>query len=33
MEQTGHEYFPRATWDLVVPALLRHTQADVRPPG
>jgi len=25
MEHTGHEYFPRATWDLVVPALLRHT--------
>ena len=28
MEHTGHEYFPRATWDLVVPALLRHTQPD-----
>jgi pimeloyl-ACP methyl ester carboxylesterase len=25
LEQTGHEYFPRATWDLVVPAVLRHT--------
>lgn len=25
LEQTGHEYFPRATWDLVVPAILRHT--------
>ena len=24
LEQTGHEYFPRATWDLVVPAILRH---------
>jgi pimeloyl-ACP methyl ester carboxylesterase len=27
LEQTGHEYFPRATWDVVVPALLRHTAA------
>jgi pimeloyl-ACP methyl ester carboxylesterase len=25
LEQTGHEYFPPATWDLVVPAILRHT--------
>jgi pimeloyl-ACP methyl ester carboxylesterase len=25
---TGHEYFPRHTWDTVVPAILRHT--DVR---
>jgi pimeloyl-ACP methyl ester carboxylesterase len=25
MEQTGHEYFPPATWDVVVPAILRHT--------
>jgi pimeloyl-ACP methyl ester carboxylesterase len=25
LEQTGHEYFPPSTWDLVVPALLRHT--------
>jgi pimeloyl-ACP methyl ester carboxylesterase len=25
LEQTGHEYFPQATWDLVVPAILRHT--------
>jgi pimeloyl-ACP methyl ester carboxylesterase len=25
LEQTGHEYFPRATWDLVVPAIVRHT--------
>jgi pimeloyl-ACP methyl ester carboxylesterase len=25
LEHTGHEYFPRATWDLVVPAILRHT--------
>jgi pimeloyl-ACP methyl ester carboxylesterase len=24
LEQTGHEYFPRATWDLVVPAILRR---------
>ncbi len=22
LEHTGHEYFPRATWDLVVPAIL-----------
>jgi pimeloyl-ACP methyl ester carboxylesterase len=25
LEATGHEYFPRHTWDLVVPAILRHT--------
>lgn len=25
LEQTGHEHFPRATWELVVPAILRHT--------
>jgi pimeloyl-ACP methyl ester carboxylesterase len=25
LEHTGHEYFPRHTWDLVVPAILRHT--------
>ena len=25
LEDTGHEYFPRHTWDLVVPAILRHT--------
>jgi pimeloyl-ACP methyl ester carboxylesterase len=25
LEQTGHEYFPRATWEVVVPAILRHT--------
>ena len=25
LEHTGHEYFPRATWDIVVPAILRHT--------
>ena len=30
LEQTGHEYFPRATWDLVVPAILRHTSAGRR---
>jgi pimeloyl-ACP methyl ester carboxylesterase len=23
LEDTGHEYFPRATWDVVVPAVLR----------
>jgi pimeloyl-ACP methyl ester carboxylesterase len=27
LEHTGHEYFPPATWDVVVPALLRHTSA------
>jgi pimeloyl-ACP methyl ester carboxylesterase len=26
LEDTGHEYFPRATWDVVVPALLRHSR-------
>jgi pimeloyl-ACP methyl ester carboxylesterase len=25
LEGTGHEYFPRDTWDVVVPAILRHT--------
>jgi pimeloyl-ACP methyl ester carboxylesterase len=25
LEHTGHEYFPPATWDIVVPAILRHT--------
>jgi pimeloyl-ACP methyl ester carboxylesterase len=25
LEQTGHEYFPREVWDIVVPAILRHT--------
>jgi pimeloyl-ACP methyl ester carboxylesterase len=30
LEHTGHEYFPRATWDLVVPAILRHTSGDDR---
>lgn len=25
LEQAGHEYFPRSTWGVVVPALLRHT--------
>jgi pimeloyl-ACP methyl ester carboxylesterase len=25
LEHTGHEYFPRETWDVVVPAILRHT--------
>jgi pimeloyl-ACP methyl ester carboxylesterase len=24
LERTGHEYFPRETWDLVVPTVLRH---------
>jgi pimeloyl-ACP methyl ester carboxylesterase len=27
LEQTGHEYFPQPTWNLVVPAILRHTSA------
>lgn len=27
MEQTGHEVFPRAQWDTVVPAILDHTKA------
>jgi pimeloyl-ACP methyl ester carboxylesterase len=27
MEATGHEYFPRAVWPLIVPAILRHTSA------
>jgi pimeloyl-ACP methyl ester carboxylesterase len=26
LEQTGHEYFPPATWDLVVPAILHVDQ-------
>jgi pimeloyl-ACP methyl ester carboxylesterase len=25
LEQTGHEYVPRATWNRVVPIILRHT--------
>ena len=33
LEQTGHEYFPRATWDLVVSALLRHTSLRTRGGG
>jgi pimeloyl-ACP methyl ester carboxylesterase len=33
LEQTGHEYFPRATWDLVVPAILRHTSGGRRRSG
>jgi pimeloyl-ACP methyl ester carboxylesterase len=27
LEQTGHEYFPPHTWDVVVPRLLAHTSA------
>lgn len=27
MEQTGHEIFPRARWDAVVPAVIEHTGA------
>ncbi|MDA0637462.1 alpha/beta hydrolase [Nonomuraea sp. MCN248] len=26
MERTGHEVFPRAQWDTVVPAILEHTE-------
>jgi hypothetical protein len=25
LEHMGHEYFPPSTWDVVVPAILRHT--------
>jgi pimeloyl-ACP methyl ester carboxylesterase len=25
LERVGHEYFPPASWDVVVPAILRHT--------
>jgi pimeloyl-ACP methyl ester carboxylesterase len=28
LERTGHEYFPRETWDVVVPAILRHTAGE-----
>jgi pimeloyl-ACP methyl ester carboxylesterase len=28
LEQTGHEYLPRPTWDTVVPAILRHTAGE-----
>jgi pimeloyl-ACP methyl ester carboxylesterase len=27
LPQTGHEYFPRAVWGIVVPAILEHTSA------
>jgi pimeloyl-ACP methyl ester carboxylesterase len=30
LEHTGHEYFPPATWDLVVEAILRHTSGRPR---
>ena len=30
LEGIGHEHPPPATWDLVVPALLKHTEAAVR---
>jgi hypothetical protein len=33
LERTGHEYFPRATWGVVVPALLRLTEGSVREPA
>ena len=33
LEQTGHEYFPRGTWDLVVSAILRHTLGRHLPAG
>ena len=31
VEHMGHEYFPPATWDLVVPAILRHTSGGISP--
>jgi pimeloyl-ACP methyl ester carboxylesterase len=27
LERTGHEYFPRASWDRVIPTVLEHTSA------
>jgi pimeloyl-ACP methyl ester carboxylesterase len=27
LPKTGHEYFPRAVWDIVVPNILQHTSA------
>jgi hypothetical protein len=27
LEGVGHELPPRAVWDIVVPAILRHTSA------
>jgi pimeloyl-ACP methyl ester carboxylesterase len=31
LQPMGHEYFPPATWDVVVPAILRHTAGGERP--
>jgi pimeloyl-ACP methyl ester carboxylesterase len=28
LERTGHEYLPRHTWDVAVPAILRHTSGE-----
>jgi pimeloyl-ACP methyl ester carboxylesterase len=25
LDQMGHDYFPRGSWDVVVPAILQHT--------
>jgi pimeloyl-ACP methyl ester carboxylesterase len=33
VERMGHEYFPREAYDLVVPAILRHTGNGADPPG
>jgi hypothetical protein len=30
LEQVGHEVPPRALWDVVVPAILRHTSSAPR---
>ena len=30
LEGVGHEYPPRQVWDIVVPAILRHTAAERR---
>jgi len=31
LERTGHEYFPRATWDHVISTILAHTKEAGRP--
>jgi hypothetical protein len=33
LERTGHEYLPPATWDVAVPAILRHTDPAGRSPS
>lgn len=30
LERMGHEYPPQPTWDIVVPAILRHTERQLR---